>query len=92
MSPLVDNGGHTGTRPELLSRDTSTATADGQAKKNLIWGIPHVTGNPTYDIENIFVFREIFDATHSEVSKLLCLGLQSPYSLRTINNGGNITQ
>jgi len=31
VSPAVDSGGQTGTRPELLSRDTSTATADGQA-------------------------------------------------------------
>jgi hypothetical protein len=47
VSPLVDNGGHTGTRPELLSRDTSTATADGQAEKNLTLGMQYVTGNPT---------------------------------------------
>lgn len=39
VSPLVDNGGQTGTRPELLSLDTSTATADGQAKKNLTLGM-----------------------------------------------------
>jgi len=39
VSPLVDNGGQTGTRPELLSRDTSTATADGQAEKNLTFGM-----------------------------------------------------